>query len=96
MPVMPPSLADLCAVCAVHRGHRGAGAPDLARAHHPRPALHLPRGLSLLWGCQKVMLGCLGVLLLLLGLGWRESTRILQASQENLCLSLVFMLEMVL
>lgn len=43
-----------------------------------------------------MMLGRLGVLLLFLGLGWRESTRILQASQENLCLSLVFMLEMVL
>lgn len=54
MPLINPFFADLCALCTVYRGHRGAGAPNLARAHHQSSALHLPGGLPLLWGCQKV------------------------------------------
>lgn len=49
-----PFFADLCAVCAVHRGHRGAGAPDLARPDNEGSALYLPGGLPLLWCRQKV------------------------------------------
>lgn len=49
-----PFFADLCAVCTVHRGHRGAGAPDLARPDNEGSALYLLGGLPLLWCRQKV------------------------------------------
>lgn len=49
-----PFFADLRAVCAVHRGHRGVGAPNLARPDNESSALYLLGGLPLLWCRQKV------------------------------------------
>lgn len=67
-------LADLRAVCAVHRGHRGAGAPNLACPHNEGSALHLPGGLPLLRRREEVSGQLAGSSAVTPSNRWRKST----------------------
>lgn len=67
-------LADLRAVCAVHRGHRGAGAPNLACPHNEGSALHLPGGLPLLRRREEVSGQLAGSSAVMPSNRWRKST----------------------
>lgn len=78
MPLINPPffffLADLRAVCAVHRGHRGAGAPNLACPHNEGSALHLPGGLPLLRRREEVSGQLAGSSAVTPSNRWRKST----------------------
>ena len=67
-----PFFADLRAVCTVHRGHRGVGAPNLACPDNKSSALYLLGGLPLLWCRQKVSGQLAGFSAVMPGTGMEE------------------------